>query len=224
MAQRPIFVPITEGKSFVKTVDIDFKWYPGYSIQQKQKSITSLHENAREKQINSVLEISTKSTETIGVSLSAFNLLIRLNDGNKISVEAAYQGSKKFEHGGPYTDFFNLEGSKIKKDKRLHNSGKLVSFAFDGDEWSLEPKDGFYNWLYIKALSQNEDISKTLTMYDGFSDIEFNPKKSFSCQAKAAALFVSLTKRGLLDKAIKNPDTLKKVVSNHSILTFDAFK
>ena len=39
-----------------------------------------------------------------------------------------------------------------------------------------------------------------LETFQGFSDIVFNPKRSLNCQARAAALFVSLSKKGLIDE------------------------
>lgn len=44
MAQRPVYIPVNEKYLFVKTELIDFTWFPGMSVSQKQKSIDSLHE------------------------------------------------------------------------------------------------------------------------------------------------------------------------------------
>lgn len=202
MAQRPIFIPNFTNKKYVKQINIEFEWHPGYSIQQKQKSIMSLHEEAKKKGTGPILEISTKSEKELGKQLSAFNLLIKLSNGNEITVEAAYQGSKVFEKGGPYKDFFNMQGREIKRDDRLYNSGELIGFDFNGVKWGLMPKTAFYDWLYINALYQNPILSEQLLQFSGFSDIEFNPIKSISCQASAAALYVSLYKQNLLEKVI----------------------
>jgi len=204
MTQRPIFIPSFEKEFFVNKEDIEFVWHPGFSFQQKQKSIKSLHESAKIKGIYPVLEISTKSESSIGTKLSAFNLLIKIGREQKIIVEAAFQGSKVFENGGPYRDFYYLTGKQIKKDERLHNSGRLIKFDLNGIEWELEPINAFYDWLYINALYQNKDLSSQILEYNGFSDIEFNPKKSINCQARAAALFVSLSKQHLIDDVISD--------------------
>lgn len=203
MANRPIFIPIIEGEALVKQESVDFTWFPGYSITQKQKSIESLHSNAFKKGLTPILEISTKSFDDFGKKLSAFNLKIRLIDDSYISVESAYQGSKVFENGGPYKDLFKRNGFEIKKDPRLQESGKLVKFEFEDEEWGLNPITAFYDWLYLKALYQNDELSSKLLHYQGFTDIEFNPLKSFSCQARTAALFVALFKRNLLNEAIR---------------------
>ncbi|WP_410510342.1 DUF5655 domain-containing protein [Methanosarcina hadiensis] len=217
MAQRPIFVPGLKKGSFVEKLNLNFKWYSGYSITQKQKSIESLHRSAAENNITPILEISTKSSEEIGRKLSAFNLFFEIETGVKISVESAYQGSKVFERGGPYRDFFTLSGKEIKKDKRLYNSGKLIGFDFNGIKWNLEPINLFYDWLYINALIQNPELFYELLKYKGFSDIEFNPQKSVNCQARSAALFVSIYKRNLIDKISKDKNeflNLMKEIEN----------
>jgi len=55
----------------------------------------------------------------------------------------------------------------------------------------------FYDWLYITALNQNQGLAKEILRFDAFTDIEFNHKKSINCQARAAAMFVSLKKIGI---------------------------
>ena len=214
MANRPIFIPIIDPDRFVNVVDVEFEWYPGFSVVQKQKSISSLHKSASERGFNSILEISSKSPDELGVKLSAFNLQLETLSGQKVSVEAAYQGGKKFEEGGPYIDMYSLSGREIKKDERLTSSGELIGFKFNNLKWELEPKTAFYNWLYITALMENPELSEPLLGFDGFSDIEFNPKKSINCQARAAALYVSLKKQSLLSKAISSRENYLDIVGS----------
>ena len=77
MAQRPIFIPQANGDAFVLTKSIEFKWVPGLAASQKQKSIDSLHESARQQyEIRNLLEVSSKSRDQLGVEFSAFNLMI----------------------------------------------------------------------------------------------------------------------------------------------------
>ncbi len=213
MASRPIFLPDATLGKFVKEAELTFKWFPGYSISQKQKSIQSLHSAAQDQGISPILEISSKSEDPLGVQLSAFNLTLVNPDGIRISVESAYQGSKVFEKGGPFKEFFSLSGREIKKDERLYKSGKLVAFEFHSDRWPLEPLTAFYDWLYLSALRQNPKLSNRLLDFKGFSDIAFNPKKSFSCQARSAALFVSLTERNLIEAALRSKDEFLRILS-----------
>jgi hypothetical protein len=107
-------------------------------------------------------------------------------------VEAAFQGSKVFEHGGPYVDIFEKKPIEAKRDERLRSSGALTKFSFFGSDWGLEPKTAFYDWLYINALLKNPDLIDQVTDRDAFTDIEFNPERSINCQARSAAFFCAL--------------------------------
>ena len=204
MAKRPIFTPNFSGFPYVDTVDIEFKWHPGFAKSQLQKSIASLHTAAEKlNKISPILEISGKSDSDLGRSLSAFNLSLKTLSGQKISVECAYQGSKVFENGGPYHELYSVSSREAKTDERLKNSGALIAFSFRGEDFPIEPKTAFYDWLYITALFQQKtDIAQKLKAFQGFSDIVFNPNRSFNCQARAAALFVALSKNGLINEEI----------------------
>src|SRR5690349_716503 len=130
MAERPIFIPRFEGRALVATKYVEFQWFPGMSSVQKQRSIDSLHSAARRiPGINRVLEVSSKSREDLGVALSAFNLKFTTLKYNLVmSVECAFQGSKVFERGGPYTDLYDKTSREAKKDERLRSSGNLTGF------------------------------------------------------------------------------------------------
>lgn len=214
MAKRPIFIPLFEGKRFVTTQFIEFEWFPGFSVSQKQKSIKSLHDKAKLTlgDIN-ILEISSKSEVDIGKELSAFNLLITTEKYKKtFSVESAFQASKVFEKGGPFVDILEKTSREAKRDARLKKSGKLLKFKFFNTEWPLEPKTLFYDWLYINALLKSEKLQKSILDYDAFTDIEFNPDKSINCQAYSAALFVSLSKRNILHDTFDSIEKYKEGV------------
>lgn len=79
----------------------------------------------------------------------------------------------------------------------------------------LEPKDYFYNWLYINTLFLNNDLSEKIQEYDCFTDIEFNPQRSINCQAKAAAIFTGLAKAGVLKEALNDRKLFLKLVYNY---------
>ena len=202
MAKRPIFTPNFSGFPYVEAIDIEFKWHPGFAKSQLQKSIASLHTAAEKlNKISPILEISGKSMSPLGVSLSAFNMPVELPNGRTISVECAYQGSKVFEKGGPYHELYSVSSREAKTDERLRDSGELIAFNFCGEDFSIEPKTAFYDWLYITALFQQKtDIAQELKAFQGFSDIVFNPNRSLNCQARAAALFVALSKNGLINE------------------------
>lgn len=157
------------------------------------------------------LEVSSKSLQDGGVELSAFNLKKFVPSKNKkYSVECVFQSGKVFEQGGPYTDLLDKTSIEAKKDERLNNSGNLVKFVFEGNEFPLRPETLFYDFLYINALIENPELAEKLNGYDGFTDIEFNPNKSRNCQAKACAAYSALKDLGLLKEAT-NFESFKKL-------------
>jgi len=219
MAERPIFIPASEGPALVRTRFVEFKWFPGMAASQKQKSVDALHDAAcKLPGIGNMLEVSSKSREELGVALSAFNLTFTtVKYQRTFSVECAYQSSKVFERGGPYTDILGMTSREAKKDERLLNSGRLIGFRFFGNDWRLEPQTAFYDWLYINALKKKSDISAQLGEYSAFTDIEFNPERSINCQAYAVALFMSLHTRGLLEEATSSKETFLRIVGKAAI-------
>jgi hypothetical protein len=214
VAQRPLFVPDPGGPSPVRVLGVDFEWFPGLSASQKRRSVASLHAAARERTgIRRILEVSSKSEDRLGVALSAFNLLLAAPGlPRRMSVECAFQGSKVFEGGGPFTEIFAMSSREAKGDDRLRTSGRLVGFRFLDSDWPQEPKTAFYDWLYISALLQNPDLAEGAAAYSAFTDIEFNPRKSLNCQAHSVALYVSLSQRGLLGPSSPDRDAFLRLV------------
>lgn len=204
MANRPIYLPAVEGKALVTPVNVEFRWVAGMAVTKKQKCIRALHQSAFQRSIAKVLEISSKSENPLGVKLSAFNLPVVTPNGTKTTVENAFQAGKIFRNGGPYLDLLEKTPREAKKDPRLNTSGDLIGFRLEAEDWPTRPLTAFYDWLYLSALRQSPTLAKQLLAFDGFSDIEFNPKRSLNCQAASAALFVSLMRRGELDTATLN--------------------
>lgn len=202
MAKRPVFVPHLQRFPFVEEVEIEFTWFPGFSKSQAQKSIASLHAEAAERGLSPILEISSKSTEPLGNELSAFHLMLNCAGNRRMSVECAFQGSKVFEDGGPYTDLYTVTSREARTDARLRSSGNLIAFRLLGEDFPATPVTAFYDWLYLSALRQNPALSAALFNYRAFSDIAFNPERSVNCQARSAALAVSLAHTAELDRAV----------------------
>ncbi|MCI8995508.1 MAG: hypothetical protein HFI30_07455 [Lachnospiraceae bacterium] len=200
MAKRPAFF-ISQNK--VVQDLFSFEWFPGFSISQKQKSIESLHDAIRKADAGArPLEISTKSKEAIGINLSAFNL--RLNSD---TLENIFQSAKVFTNGGPYPDLLKVPPKAAKRDERLHNSGNLIAFRYQNEEFPLIPKTVFYDFIYIAAVKDSlaADEIKEISSYNYFTDIEFNPEKSINTQARAVAMI-----RLLLDEYGELPDFSKE--------------
>nr|WP_325237827.1 hypothetical protein [uncultured Oscillibacter sp.] len=183
MAERPAFF-IRQGS--VVTGSYTFEWFPGFAASQKQKSIESLHYAIMEADAGAKpLEISTRSREAVGRSLSAFRLKWKGR-----ALENIFQSSKVFENGGPYLDLLDVPPRDAKRDERLRSSGALKAFRCRNETFPLLPKTVFYDFLYIAAVKDSlaaEEI-KEVSHYNYFTDIEFHPAKSINTQARAAAI------------------------------------
>ncbi len=208
MAERPVFICNLGRPCYTEKI-VSFTYYSGFSVVQKQRCIRSLHEAFDSVcPEHRVLEISSKSDSDLGVRLSAFNL--KFESESSFYIENIFQSSKVFENGGPYTELLFVSPKDAKRDERLKTSGRLQRFEYAGRRWPLEPRTMFYDWLYMIALSRDEELSSAIMEYDAFTDIEFNPKKSLNCQARSAAIFVSLAKQGMLKDSLADMDILRQ--------------
>jgi hypothetical protein len=203
VAERPVFIPLREGPRTVAEVPVTFLWHSGMAASQKKKNVAELHAAAAKRGLARLLEVSTKSEREIGQKLSAFHQQVELTTG-RYQLESVYQGSKVFEHGGPFVDLFHVSPRDAKRDDRLASSGHLVAFELEGERFPLDPPTAFYDWLYMRCLFPQREWLRRLVQLDGFTDIEFNPARSLNCQARACASFVALEYRGLLDEAMRS--------------------
>ena len=212
MAYRPVFY----GDAFgYKKYMIDFEFFTGFSLSQKQKSIQSLHNSIiRNFPERKILEVSSKSLDEIGRQASAFNLNVILKSGKEFSVEQIFQGSKKFRRSGSQLHLIDQMTSKELKKYigKVHQVDELVSFECFGQIFPLKPQTFFYNWLYINSLHKNQLLANQIINYDTFTDIEFNPNKSKNCQAEACSIYVYLYKSNLLDFALSSKENFLQVV------------
>lgn len=219
MATRPVFLPDPDG-SLVRELPIEFEWHAGFAQSQKQKSIIALHEAAATRvEGGRFLEISTKSPERLGWTLSAFNLMVTTASGC-IPVEAAFQGSKVFSESGQHPELYEMgSGRDIKKRIGEFANEAVTGFRFEDRDWAPEPTTAFYDWLYLCALIELDDAEPTLTAdlrgYAGFTDIEFNPRRSLNCQARSCALFVALSASVSVRPLVGDPERFVGFLSSH---------
>lgn len=214
MAVRKVFYILNN-----KVVDKDFviQWNGGFSLSQKTKNVEALHlaiSNYFSVQFSSILEVSTKSSNPIGVELSSFNLELEV-DNKKYNVESAYQSSKVFRTilgDKQYSNLINKSPYEAKKIINNENHANLIAFRFLGITFPITPKHLFYDWIYIKALNQIPCLDEILSNYEYFTDIEFNPEKSLNCQARSLTLFIWLNKNSKLNDYLNNPKKYYKNV------------
>lgn len=181
MAKRPAWT-IENGKIIRK--DFEFAWNGGFAISQKRKNINALHQAIEDATGQTALEISSKGEVELGNQLSAFNLKT-----TGVFIENVFQASKRYENGGPYLDLLDVAPKDAKRDERHKISGKLVAFVRNGEDWPLEPKTVFYDFIYVLAVIENFGCELDINEYNWFTDIEFNPGKSINCQARAVAIY-----------------------------------
>ena len=218
MAKRPYFTISDTSDEFYKEYSCEFEFYTGFALSQKQKSVKSLHEQILKRYPNrKILEVSRRSENSLGIALSAFNLKFLNIDNKEYPVECVFQSSKVFANGQQYCDLLYKTASEAKTDKRLKNSGPLIKFSLNGNDWELEPKTYFYDFIYISALYRNKEVCKQLLEFDTFTDIEFNPQKSFNCQARSVAIAVSLLKNNLIEKYLSDKNLFKEIYNSQFI-------
>ena len=132
MAERPLFIPAPDSADLVKEIPLRITWHPGFAPSQKKKNVVELHQAAERAGYAPVLEVSTKSEEKVGQRLSAFNLKVHSVMLGTMPLETAFQGSKVFERGGPYTDLYGVADVRnAKRDSRLKEYGSLTGFMIE---------------------------------------------------------------------------------------------
>ena len=107
------------------------------------------------------------------------------------------QDSKKYELGRHYIDMLTLTPKEAKEDERHRNSGYIIAFSLNGEEWLLKSKTLFYDYIYVKTLIQNYGTNLNLSEYAWFTNIEFNSKKSINCQARSVAIYKLLQRKDM---------------------------
>ncbi len=217
MSTRPVYLPKLT-KPFYSVENYEFDWASGQAAAQKKKNSATLQELWQEKHPDGkILEVSTKSDNETGVKLSPFNLTKRLASLRKeFPVENIYQASKTFRHGGPYYDLLGVAPNKALADPRLLDSGDLVAFTLEKEQYPANPSFLFYQWLYLSALLENPGLAAKVKQTDAFCDIEFNPAKGTNNQAMACAVFNSLSKLNLLEEA-RTFEGFKKIMMAQDI-------
>lgn len=179
-----------------------FEYFSGFAITQKRKSIESFHNAIKKDNIFNILEVSRKSENELGNMLSAFNLKI-----NNYPVECIYQSSKVFGDT-QYKECLSMlpaDAKKYIREKVEANKFSLTGFTYNNFNFPLEPKSLFYDYLYIKALYGNVELSKQIINFDCFTDIEFNHQHQFASQARSCALYKYLKTNSLVEKFLQNP-------------------
>lgn len=205
MATKMCF-KVNDEKVFDEEV-VTFTYIKGMAFSQKVKNVLSFHSSIQSQfPYARILEVSTKSSNPLGVALSAFNLTL---DG--CSVECIYHASKVFEDGTCFEFLKDFSPRDAKRYMRENGTGALKCYKFNDTEIPLATKTMFYDYLYIKALMQNLDISNAIAEYDIFTDIEFNEKKGLNCQARSCAIYSYMLRTDTVNKYMGSMESFEKI-------------
>ena len=132
MAERPIFVSTPGSDELVKEIFFQIPLALGFCTRPKREKHRRVCTRRRQLDgYRNLLEISTKSKSERGRHLSAFHMTADTKECGTIKLELAFQGSKVFERGGPFTDLYGKGEKEIgeaKRDPRLQNSGAADRF------------------------------------------------------------------------------------------------
>ena len=186
MAKRPCYRPLERYVGYRTVESPEFTWHPGFAFSQKQKNVVALHDAIHRIDPSAkVLEISSKSLQPLGVSLSAFNLKFP-HGGVECSVESVFQASKVFDGGvGPFPELYSHDSREVRHHVQEASAGHRL--------------------LALK-------LAEELREFDAFTDIEFNPNRQINCQAAAAAFYVSLCRIGKLEEAISSREAFLRML------------
>ena len=207
MATKMCFA-VGEDVAFEERI-VEFEYIKGMAFSQKQKNVLSFHTSIQKMFPNSrIIEISTKSQSQLGVQLSAFNLRL---DGYPL--ECVFQSSKLFE-GNIQLNHLLFEEPKAAK-QYIHNnvSLHLIGFKYKDELFDLIPRTMFYDYIYISALIQSDIDASDIANYDIFTDIEFNEKKAYNCQARACAIYAHMLRHGSVEYYMSSKERFKELYS-----------
>jgi hypothetical protein len=196
--------------------EFTFNFYGGFSLSQKQKTIDSFHKEIADDGINEILEISRKSKNPIGSSLSAFSLMLTIHN-QKYPIECVYQSSKVFNHNIQFKEALNLtpsESKKLIKEKVENEKLILTGFNCFGVDFPITPTTIFYDYIYVMALYQNHEIASNVVDFYCFTDVEFNHKKQFASQARSCAIYKYLHDHDLVEETIGDISKFISLYSN----------
>ena len=110
-------------------------------------------------------------------------------------------------------------GTEAKKAAKEYEDEALVAFSFEGKRWPLQSTMAFHDdWLCLRALLELQDqrpsLLAELAEFQGFADIEFNPRRLFNCQGGSCGLFVVLSPIGEVVRMTSDPISLETLAGS----------
>ena len=152
-----------------------------------------------------VLEISSRSRDALGRSLSA--MYLREPESGQ-PVEAVYQAAKCYGEGGPAEVLDDGFRSKT-RDRERALAGPLSGFQHKGTFWPIETGTQFYDRLWMLSARA---AGVGATDHDAFTDMFHRRGRSMACQARTMAMMQGMLRsRGLdvLDDPVAFSDAVE---------------
>ena len=208
MATRPVFVPDSDpdNPQLVHVHEVDFQWLSGRDPQQIKANIAKLHTAAGHRNLAPLLHVSPDSGDPLGIRISATNLVVEGPNSFLIPLIAAFQGSKVFTGGGPFTDLYRKREVEIAADPRLTESGSHLGFRFKGLEWGKKAETMFYDWLVLHAIHRHRKLASGICRFKGFTNVECLSGVHAACHARSCALYAALAEKELLEAVFEDQD------------------
>lgn len=218
MATRPVFVPDTDpdNPQLVHTHEVDFQWMPGRTPQQVKVNVAKLHAAAGHRKLAPLLHVSPDSDDPLGVRVSASNLAVENANSFLIPLGAAFEGSKVFTGGGPFTDLFRKREDEIAADQRLTDSGTHIGFRFMDLEWGMKAETMFYDWLVLHAIHRHPKLASGIRRFKGFTDIDCQSGVQAACHARSCALYVAMTEKNRLQEGFEDQNMFLNILMRDS--------
>ena len=165
---------------------------------------------------NSILEVSTRSTNRLGRGLSAFNIMF---DGKPL--ECIYQHSKFYVNNATdeiiYDDYDGINPVQAKKNANSLNKkyGKHIGFYYKNKYLTIDPPFYFYDWLYAVAFHSlfltAPTLSDELEMFTGYTDMFQRKEPLANSQARSLAVCLTLNELNKLETFVKSPKEFKSL-------------
>ena len=192
---------------------VEFEYVKGMSFSQKQKNVLSFHKSIKERFPGcNIIEISTKSDIALGTKLSAFNLKL-----GGYPLECVFQSSKIFEGGISFPHLLYEDPKAAKQYARENVNLPIIGFRYGGELFDTTPRSMFYDYIYISALMESGLNLKELAKYDIFTDIEFNEKKAYNCQARSCAIYAYMLRQGSLEYHTSSKERFLELYKNKEV-------
>ena len=178
------------------------------SITQKRQSCDNMHATLKARaKWSSPLDISSASTEYLGVQLSAFNLKWR-----GVTVECWYQGSKVYKNAGVMHKLYHADSKAAKHSMKELSDDTVVGFNLEGVKYPMKPATVFYDYIYLQGLLETYGNDLDLSMYNVFTDVQATLDID-ACQARTVCEYTLLQK----NKQLPLLDDFEKFKTWHEV-------